>query len=154
MAELKRRQVLRVGVAYLAAAWLLIQVAETLLPVFGFPATAMRVLVVVLAIGLVVALVLSWYFELTPEGIRPDKKAPRDRQGQDARTRRFDRGVGIVLLVAVAYFAFDKFVLAPQRTAELAQEARETGRSEGAIGVYGENSIAVLPFDDLSPEGN
>ena len=61
--ELQRRNVIRVGIAYLAVAWLVLQVAETLLPVYGFTDVAIRNLVVLLAIGLVLALILSWSLE-------------------------------------------------------------------------------------------
>lgn len=68
--ELKRRKVIRVGVAYLTLAWLLVQIAETLFPTYGFTEAAMRILVAILAGGLVVVLVLTWVFELTPRGVR------------------------------------------------------------------------------------
>lgn len=69
VAELKRRNVLRVGAAYLVAAWLLIQVAETILPAFGFGPTAVRIVTIACAIGFVPTLVLAWTFELTPDGL-------------------------------------------------------------------------------------
>ena len=65
LAELQRRNVVRVAIAYAAGAWLLIQIAETLLPVYGFGDAAIRIVVAILAIGLVPALVFSWVFELT-----------------------------------------------------------------------------------------
>jgi adenylate cyclase len=75
IAELRRRNVLRVGAAYVAAAWLLIQVAQTLFPVFSFGATAVRSVVVVLAIGLLPVLIFAWAFELTPEGLKRESEA-------------------------------------------------------------------------------
>ncbi len=65
--ELKRRNVLRVTIAYLAGAWLLIQVLETLLPIFGAPETSIRVLVIILGIVFVPTVIFSWLFEVTPE---------------------------------------------------------------------------------------
>ena len=73
--EIRRRNVHRVAIAYVATAWLLIQVAETLFPVFGLSDTAIRAVVVVLAVGLVPAVILSWIFEWTPEGLRRDSDA-------------------------------------------------------------------------------
>ena len=64
--EIRRRNVHRVAIAYVAAGWLLIQVVETLFPVFGLPDMAIRVVVIVLAIGFVPAVILSWGFEWTP----------------------------------------------------------------------------------------
>ena len=65
--ELKRRNVIRVGAAYAVAAWLLIQVAETLFPLFGFDDTPARIVVIVLAIGLIPVLIAAWAFELTKD---------------------------------------------------------------------------------------
>ena len=64
--ELKRRNVFRVGAAYMVTAWLLIEVTETILPLFGFDQTPARIVVIVLAIGFVPALIFAWVFELTP----------------------------------------------------------------------------------------
>ena len=64
--ELQRRNVLRVGTAYVVSSWLLIQVAETIFPLFGFGDTPARLVVIVLAIGFIPALVIAWVFELTP----------------------------------------------------------------------------------------
>ena len=69
LTELNRRNVFRVGVAYVAAAWLVVQVAETLFPLFGFGVTPVRVTFIVLAIGFLPVLALAWVFELTPEGL-------------------------------------------------------------------------------------
>jgi hypothetical protein len=82
--ELRRRHVFRSAVAYLAAAWLLIQVLETLFPIFGLSETSIRVVVVVLAVGFTPAMVLSWVFEWTPEGFRRDAEItqPASRHGR------------------------------------------------------------------------
>ena len=65
--ELKRRNVLRVGAAYIVAAWLIIQVVETIFPAFGFGDAAVRIVVIVLAIGFIPALILAWVFEITAD---------------------------------------------------------------------------------------
>ena len=72
LSELKRRNVFRVAMLYVVAAWLVIEVAETVLPIFEVPDGVLRGLVVLLVIGIVPALGLSWIYELTPEGIRRD----------------------------------------------------------------------------------
>ena len=75
--ELKRRNVVRVAGLYLVGAWLLVQVASTVLPMFGAPQWLPRSIVVLLAIGFIPTLVFSWAFELTPEGLkRDDEVAP------------------------------------------------------------------------------
>src|SRR4029453_8542574 len=68
--ELKRRNVYKVAVAYAVVGWLLIQAASILFPTFEMPAVAMKLLVVILAAGFVVALVVAWAFEMTPEGMK------------------------------------------------------------------------------------
>jgi len=159
--ELKRRNVIRVGAAYVVGAWLLIQVAETIFPLFGFDDTPARFVVVILAIGFIPALVLAWVFELTPEGLKKDKEVDRTRSAVTPSDKKLDRVIIAVLALALSYFAFDRLVLAPQRevaqqerqTAELV-EAHQAGRSEALAESYNDKSIAVLPFADLSPEGD
>ena len=106
--ELKRRNVLRVTAAYVAVSWLLIQVAETLFPVFGVSDSAIRAVVIVLAIGLVPTIVVAWAFELTADGLVRDSDVDRDSVTASASTKRLDRIVMVAL--ALGYFAFDKFM--------------------------------------------
>jgi TolB-like protein/tetratricopeptide (TPR) repeat protein len=146
VSELKRRNVFRVALAYLAVAWLLIQVAETTFPLFGLPDSAARLVVVVLGIGAIPALVFSWVFELTPDGIKKESEVNRDQSITAATGRSIDRIVIAVLALAVVYFAFDKFVLSEVRV----ESARQEGRSQGLVESYGDKSIAVLPFVDMS----
>jgi adenylate cyclase len=75
--ELKRRNVLRVAIVYLAGSWLLIQVLETLFPIFGLAETSIQIVVIILAIGFIPALIFAWIFEFTPEGIKRDKDVDR-----------------------------------------------------------------------------
>ena len=72
LAELRRRNVIRVLIAYLAAAWFLIQIVDTVVPAYGLPDTIVGILITVLAIGLVPVVIISWAFELTPEGLKRD----------------------------------------------------------------------------------
>jgi adenylate cyclase len=157
LAELKRRNVLRVAAAYLVAAWLVIQVVETITPSFGFGDEVVRIVTVVAAIGLLPALVLAWVFELTPEGIRKDKDIDDDAPARMAAGKRLDRIILVALVMAVAYFALDKFLLSARQppaagqTAEQAAE-REAGRTEGPAEPQLDRSIAVLAFQDLSQD--
>ena len=154
--ELKRRNVFRVGAAYLVASWLIIQVSETIFPLFGLEAAA-RIVVVVLAVGFVPALVFAWAFELTPEGLKMERDVDRSASITPQTGRKLDRLIMAVLALALGYFALDKFVFEPQREAALQQEkaaaveqARHEGRSEALVKSYGDKSIAVLPFVDMS----
>ncbi|HSM32086.1 MAG TPA: hypothetical protein VK854_15420 [Woeseiaceae bacterium] len=154
LAELKRRNVLRVAAAYIAVAWLVIQVVETLFPLFGLSDGAARTVVIILAIGFVPAMVLSWIFELTPEGFRRDSQVDHAAPSSLAMAKRLDRLIIVALVLAVGYFAVDKFVIDPARDAELREQAIEEGRAAAIIGAFGDKSIAVLPFADMSPEGD
>jgi len=153
LAELKRRNVLRVAAAYLAIAWLVIQVVETLFPLFGLGDAAARAVVIVLAIGFVPVVILSWVFELTPKGFRRDSEVDHAAAEAVATGKRLDRIVIVALVLAVGYFAVDKFVFDPMRDAAIRREAREEGRSQAVIGAY-DKSIVVLPFADMSPAGD
>ena len=149
--EVRRRNVHRMAGLYLVASWLVVQVSSTILPVFEAPAWILRTLIVVLAGCFVPALVFSWVFQITPEGLKRETGLVRSAQATMQTDRRADRLLLLALAVAIAYFAFDKFVLAPYRTAAQAEAARSEGRAEGLVRSYGDKSIAVLPFADLSP---
>jgi TolB-like protein/tetratricopeptide (TPR) repeat protein len=156
--ELKRRNVLRAATAYAAVAWLVIQIAETTFPAFGLGETTVRIIIILAAAGFIPTLIFAWAFELTPEGFKRDSEVDRASPVSQRMTKRLDRLVMLTLALAVGYFTFDKFVLSPQRQAEVVatatEEARVKGRLEAIVGSYGDKSIAVLPFADLSPDGD
>ena len=148
--ELKRRNVIRVGVAYLAGAWLLIQILETLFPIFGFEETSIRIVVIVLAIGFLPAVVTAWIFEVTPEGlVRDDGTPARDSAVSNAR---FDRIVIATLVLAVAVFAVHTFILDPQSDMEEREAAMQEGRTAALVESFGDKSIVVLPFENMSSD--
>jgi TolB-like protein/Tfp pilus assembly protein PilF len=151
LGELRRRNVLRVAGLYLVAAWLVVQVSSTLLPLFNAPAWLSRSIVILLAIGLLPALIFAWIFELTPEGLRREYQVERAGSIAPHTGKKLDQVIMVVLALALGYFAFDKFALGPQRAAEQASAARQEGRSEALVESYGDKSIAVLPFVDMSP---
>jgi hypothetical protein len=150
-AELRRRNVFRVGAAYLVGAWLVIQVVETIFPAFGFGDAAVRIGVTVLAIGLVPVLVFAWAFEITPEGLKLEKDVDRSRSITAQTGKKLDRLIMVALALALGFFAFDKFVLSGSREASIAESARQEGRAEALLESYGDKSIVVLPFADMSP---
>lgn len=150
--ELKRRNVLRVAAAYIVTSWLLIQVVETIFPLFGFGDTPARLTVIVLAVGFIPAMALAWVFELTPDGLKKDRDVDRSMPRSDLSDQRLDRGIMLVLAIALAYFAFDKFVLSESREATIAESARQEGRTEALVESYGDKSIAVLPFVNMSSD--
>lgn len=158
LAELKRRNVIRMAGLYLVGAWLLVQVGATLLPVFGAPPWIMKTLVGVLAIGFVPALVFAWVFELTPSGLKRDADVSPQESIAPRTAQRMNRLIVAVLLLALVYFGIDKFALAPQREAERIAEAAGTNAKADAIHAadpvqpIDRKSIAVLPFENLSDD--
>jgi len=150
--ELKRRNVLRVGAAYIVAAWLIIQVSETIFPLFGYGDTPARLIVIVLLIAFIPSLIFSWVFEITPEGLKKDADVDRDKSITQTAGKKLDRIILVVLALALAYFAFDKFVLDPTRDAELVEETTQKVRSDVLVESYGDKSIAVLPFVNMSDD--
>jgi len=152
--ELKRRNVFRAAAAYVALAWLVIQVVETLFPLFGLSDAAARGVVIVLAVGFVPVVIAAWAFELTPEGLKREAEVDHDSAASRRMSRRLDRMVMVFLALGLAYFAFDKFVLDPARDEAREQEVAAQARSEALVESYGDKSIAVLAFQDLSPEGD
>jgi TolB-like protein/tetratricopeptide (TPR) repeat protein len=146
-AELKRRNVVRMAGLYLVGAWLLTQVASTVLPMFGAPDWLPRSIVILLAIGFLPALIFSWVFEITPQGLKRDEDVPPAESIAPQTARRMDRMIIVVLALALGYFAFDKFVLALRR--ETAKSQTPPGPNESQS-VANAKSIAVLPFDNLS----
>ena len=157
-AELKRRNVIRMAGLYLVGAWLLTQVAGTVLPMFGAPDWLPRSVVVLLALGFVPMLVFAWVFEITPEGIKRDADIALGDSIAPHTARRMNRMIVAVLVLAVTFFAFDRLVLAPRRDAALVvattqsvQAAAATiAAAAAATPVVDPHSIAVLPFVNMS----
>ena len=156
--ELKRRSVFRAGAAYAVTAWLVIQVVETILPAFGFGDAALRIVTIAFAIGLIPVLLIAWFFERTPEGIRHEGDIDRSEDAPRSNTRTVDGLIIAILCVALTYFAIDKFVLEPRREALVAADraqshgAVEPGAANASQASLREKSIAVLAFADMSPD--
>jgi TolB-like protein/Flp pilus assembly protein TadD len=150
--ELKRRNVFRAGIAYLAAVWFLVQIVETIFPAFGFSDVAVRNVVIVFAIGLIPTLIFSWVFEITPEGLKRAFEVDRSQSIATQTGKNLDRIIIVVLTLALGYFTFDKFVLEPTRVEELVEETTQQARSDALVENYGDKSIAVLAFMDMSAD--
>ncbi len=153
--ELKRRNVIKVAVAYAIVAWLLVEVASVVLPTFKAPEWIMQVFTFLISVGFPLALIFAWAYELTPEGLKKEKDVDRSQSITHITGRKLDYLIIAVLVLVLGYFAFDKFVLDPSRDAELVQttteavteQVSEPGKSETA-----EKSIAVLPFVNMSDD--
>src|SRR4051812_1450394 len=112
--ELKRRNVYKVAVAYVVVSWLLLQAASILLPTFDAPASAMKILVALLAIGFPIALGFSWAFEITPEGIKRESEVSSDQSTVSHTGRRLVALTIILAVIAAGLFAFQ--MLRPKTT--------------------------------------
>jgi TolB-like protein len=131
--ELKRRNVFKVGAAYLAVAWLIAQVSELALGSFGAPDWIIRTELFLLAVGFPVALVLAWAFELTPEGIKREVGVASSESEPFVRGRTLDYVIIASLALALGYFVWER------------QHLTQTTETH-------DRSIAVLPFVDRSAD--
>jgi TolB-like protein/Tfp pilus assembly protein PilF len=150
--ELKRRNVIRVAMAYVVAAWLIIQVVETILPAYGMGDAAIRLVVSLLTVAFIPTLVFSWVFEITPEGLKREVDVASENSITRFTGKKLDRIIMVLLALGMSYFAFDKFVLDPVEDVEIAESAHQEGRSEAITESYGDKSIAVLPFVNMSSD--
>jgi TolB-like protein/Tfp pilus assembly protein PilF len=139
-AELKRRNVYKVAVAYAVAAWLLIQAASILFPTFDAPTWLMQVFVVLLVLGFPAALVFAWAFEITPEGIVRESELEAGNSVARHTGRKIVAITVVLAVIATALFLFQLF------------RARSTIISRGVNGEIPQKSIAVLPFENLSDD--
>jgi len=154
-AELKRRNVFRVGLAYAVAAWVLLQVFDVIGEILELPAWGGKLILALLLVGFFLALILAWAYELTPEGVRRESEVDRSRPAAAQAGRRLNALIMALLVVAVAYLLFDKFWLQPRlqdgaaTAAAPAQPAAPDTRPPDGSGAS-RQSIAVLPFDNRS----
>ena len=146
--ELKRRNVPRVAAVYIVTAWLIVQVADTVLPSFGLEHVT-RYVIITLAALFIPAMILSFVFELTPTGFQRDDGVD-DPEFSPKVARGLDKAIVAALVLAVGYFAVDKFVFSAAREAEIAETAREEGRLSAKLETQGSTAIAVLPFKNRS----
>jgi len=142
-AELKRRNVFRVGIAYLISAWLLAQIADLLIDNIGAPDWVMKTLFVVLGLGFFLALIFAWAFEMTPEGVKRESQVDRSQSITKVTGRKLDRSIIVVLALALGYFAWDKYSSVTQPAVTPVAEPEAIGKS-----------IAVLPFVNMSADQN
>ncbi len=140
------------GAAYVVSAWLIIQAVETIFPAFGFGDLVVRWVVIILGIGFLPVLVLTWIFEITPDGIMREQDTDHATALSTRNNKNLDRIIMAVLALALALFAFDKFVLDPARDKSRVEVAREEGRSAALEEDRSDNSVAILPFENLSPD--
>ena len=135
-AELKRRNVFRVAVAYIVVAWIILQVGDTLAPALHLPESVNSILAFFLILGFPLAMFFAWAFELTPEGLRLEKNVARDTSITPNTGRKLDRTIIALLIVALGYFVW---------------QSQKTTIEPDDLTVN-DQSIAVLPFKNMSSD--
>jgi len=158
IAELKRRNVFKVGIAYVVAAWLILQLTEVLTELMELQSDIGKIVIILLVVGFVPALIFAWAFELTPDGVKREKDVDRSQSVAPMTGRKLDRIIIGMLALGMAYFFWESRIAdkeserlpvgATERASEsefekqLRVPAKEDDRSK---------SIAVLPFTNRSP---
>ncbi len=146
--ELKRRNVIRVGIAYAVVAWLAIQITDVMIDNIGAPDWVFRTLLLGLAIGFPIALIIAWAFEVTPDGIKRDHEVDRSQSIAPQTGRRLNVLIIAGLTIVVAWFLLDEFYLEPR---EVTGTASVNAPADSAQPVEATNqSVAVLPFRAMS----
>lgn len=133
LSELKRRNVFRVAIAYAVAGWVLMQIAATVLPIFETPPWILKVITFVIILGLPIALILAWAYELTNEGVKREAEVDRSKSITKQTGNKLDRGIIVFLLIGIMWLVFDRFFANDQT------QVSEDGRS-----------VAVLPFQNMT----
>ncbi|RPH95369.1 MAG: hypothetical protein EHM68_12765 [Lysobacterales bacterium] len=149
--ELRRRNVFRVGIAYVLAAWVLLQGVDFVLDLIEAPGWILRVFALAAAVGLPVVLIFSWVFEMTPEGLKRESQIDRSRSITPVTGRKLDRVIIVFLALAVAVLLTDRLVNhTGEHTVESSQAVQEGPGGELPASQAALRSVAVLPFAALS----
>ena len=152
--ELKRRNVFKVGIAYVVMAWLVLQVADVILNNITAPDWVFRAILLLLGIGFLLALFFAWAFEMTPKGLVRESEVDRSESITPQTGKKLNNLTLAFMALALGYFAYDKFVLSG---GEAAAPAGETARLESKAAdtqapASPDKSIAVLPFVNMSAD--
>jgi TolB-like protein/Flp pilus assembly protein TadD len=144
--ELKRRNVFKVAAAYVIVSWLILQVVSSITPMLDLPEVFGKMVLVLLLIGLPIALLFAWAFELTPEGIKKESEVDRDKSITSQTSSKINMIIIGALVLIIGGFAYDKF-FGSTTTAS-------TVNSMPIAEVVKIDSIAVLAFEDFSAGGD
>ncbi|MBT3530889.1 MAG: tetratricopeptide repeat protein [Gammaproteobacteria bacterium] len=157
--ELKRRNVVKVGVAYLALAWFVIQLTDTVVPTLNLPESLNAIILYISLVGFPFAIFFAWAFELTPEGLKRSEDVSPEEYIANARSSKIERVIIGFLAAAVLILIWDNYLgdsdepqVADQVQGEIIQKAEPEAGREAPGSSDNEASIAVLPFVDMSAE--
>ncbi len=160
IAELKRRNVIRVGVAYMVATWLLLQIVDVLVPILDLPDWVGKLVFLILTVGLIPALIISWAFEMTPEGLKRDSEVAPDQSIAQYTAKKLDRITIVLLLIVAGIVVMDRFI--PETGEQQANDPLvvSSQRVEPSVDTTGKQtasgderqSVAVIPFVNMSDD--
>ncbi len=154
--ELKRRNVVRVGIAYVIIGWVSAQIAEFAFENFGAPDWVLKTIVVVLLLGLPIALFFAWAFEMTPDGVKREEDVDRSQSITGSTGRKLDRVIIAALVLALAYFFVTRQPvdepLDSVEPAAVAEAAKAAEVEQPPVAGPNSRSIAVLPFVNMSSD--
>ncbi len=146
--ELRRRNVVKVAVAYAIVGWLLVQIADTFFPALQLPEWTVTFVAGLVILGFPLALLLSWAYELTPDGVERTGSLPFSENTESRPRRTLEIAIIALLVLALGYVVLDNYVMQDSSDAELLADGQE--ESTDIL----RTSIAVLPFENLSPDEN
>lgn len=144
--ELKRRNVIRVAVAYGIAAWVILQIVDVISPIFGLPEWAPRLIFLLLAVGLIPSLIFSWVYELTPEGVVKESDVDRSQSIANNTGQKLNIIIAISAVIAVGLLISDRLTSEPTEMQAAASDPAPIADAEVS------SSIAVLPFVNMSSD--
>ncbi len=156
LTELKRRNVIRVGLAWLALSWLLLAMSSLLFPALGLPITALRWMILALVAAWIPVLLLSWRYELTSHGVRVDRGPGGDNPLQAITGKRLDQMTVVIVLAALSLSLIRQFInqTAPPTPTAVTVATPAPAPPPRPPGPVDPHSIAVLPFANLSPSAD
>lgn len=152
--ELKRRNVFRVGIAYLVVCWLVMQVADVVINNIGAPDWLFQAIMLVLGLGFPVAVLFAWAFEMTPDGLKKEKDVDRSQSITPKTGRKLDRAIIGIMALALIYFVWESRFQnnsenAPENSTPTVAAIQAASTSDETVSKE-DNSIAVLPFANRS----
>ena len=156
--ELKRRNVVRVGIAYIVVGWIVFQIGEVMFPTFGTPDWVFKTIILVIAVGFPFALIFAWAFELTPEGVKKTRDVNVAASVTAATGRKLDFMIIAALVVALGYFVWERQTPSdspahrPDSVAESVATVEDIESGESVEEDAPKRSIAVIPFVNMSSD--
>ncbi len=155
--ELKRRNVVRVGIAYAVAAWVLLQLTDVVGEILVLPEWGGKLILLVVVVGFIPALILAWAFEWTPEGVKRESEVDRSQSASRQTGKKLNAIILVLMAVALAYLLFDKFYLSALGTGSRDEVAVTEVLAPSEPPPPGQSStdspsVAVLPFLNMSAD--